>query len=328
MARREDITPSQEQVLLEILQRDFPLHPKPFLCLATILKIDEIEILNLLQRWQSEGKLRQISAIFDPKAFQHRSSLFAFKVGEEILDRAKDIVNAHPGVSHNYLRDHPYNLWFTLVVPPNKDLMEEVDLLFRESGASDYLYLPVVRVFKISTVFHEKGENTSFDDNPSGQEAELQEISEMDKALVRALQEPLPLVREPFKDIAKKLGLNEEEIFSWLKEKKAKGALRRFGALFKHQKLGFVQNIMVGWSVSEDRIEEVAQYLARKTFITHCYQRKTYSHWPYNLYTMCHFKERGKEAIEALAKEIKLTDYLALETLKEFKKTRLKLFYQ
>lgn len=315
-----------EKELITILQRDFPLVSRPFKALAERLHTEEEKILEVLRKWQKEGKLRQISAIFNPAFFGHTSSLFAFKVPEEKLSLAVEVINSHPGVSHNYLRNHEYNLWFTLVVPPGEDLLEEAKRLFRESKASDYLYLPVLRVFKIAVIFNVEDQNG--EEEKGGESFSRESVfnfTEKDREFVKVLQAPLPLVPEPFKELARVLSCKEEEIFQWLTFMKEKGGLRRYAGLFKHRKLGFKRNVMVAWKVPDRRIEEVGKKLSLYSFITHCYLRKSYPHWPYNIYTMCHFKE--KEKIEEIAEEIKIREYLALETIKELKKIRLKLFY-
>ncbi len=313
-----------EKKLLYLLQKEFPLVSKPFAKIAGNLGIAEEELLSLLRNWQKSGKLRQISAIFNPTALYHRSSLLAFKVPEEKLQKAIDIINSHLGVSHNYLRNHSYNLWFTLVVPPGQDLLEEAQILFKRSQADDFLYLPILKSFKISVIFEVDGENFSEENLKDKEDFKL---TELDIRLVKLLQEPLPLVSEPFKVLAQEIGLEEKEIFLWLRKMKERGALRRLAALFKHTKMGFRKNIMVAWRVPEERIEEIGKALSRYNFITHCYLRKSYPHWNYNLYTMCHFKEEGKEKIQELSKEIGIYQFLPLETVKELKKVRLKLFY-
>lgn len=312
--------------MIHLLQRDFPLTSRPFEVIAKALNAEENLVLEVLRDWQKKGKLRQISAIFNPLALGHSSSLFAFKVPEENLPRAERVINAHPGVSHNYLRRHSYNIWFTLVVPPGVNLLEEAENLLRESGAEDFLYLPIIKVFKIAAVFDVESPN-HLEEFTSSQREETFQFSELDKDLVKLLQEPLPLVTEPFKEIAEKLGLEESFIFAWLQKMKEKGALRRFAGLFRHTKLGYKKNIMVAWLVPEDRINEVGKNLSKYSFITHCYQRKSYPHWPYNIYTMCHFKGEGLNTLKEISQELSLPEYLPLETLQELKKIRLKLFY-
>lgn len=318
-----------ERNLINLLQREFPLVSRPFKVIAEKLDTEEERIIEILKKWQDEGKLRQISAIFNPSFFGHTSSLFAFKVSKENLDRAIEVINAHPGVSHNYLRNHEYNLWFTLVVPPGRELLKEAKRLFTESKAEDYLYLPILKVYKIAVIFHlgEKEEDENADEDISAKvETKINfNFTERDKEFVKVLQAPLPIVSEPFKELAKLLSCKEEDIFQWLYTMKEKGILRRYAGLFKHQKLGFKRNSMIVWKVPDERIEEVGKALSKYSFITHCYLRKSYPHWPYNIYTMCHFKE--KESIKEIAEKINIKDYIALETLKELKKIRLKLFY-
>lgn len=313
---------------LQIIQKEFPLDSRPFLRIAQRLKISEDEVLNLLNELKRKKYLRQISAIFNPSFFKHTSALFAFKVSEKNLSKAIKIINSHPGVTHNYLRNHPYNLWFTLVVLPNQDILEVASNLFLQSKAEDFLYLPVVKTFKISTVIEEELENND----------ELREEVERnfsfsygdgDIKLIKFLQEPLPLVKTPFVYISQACEVSEEKIFSWLKKMFQLKALRRFGALLNHKQLGYTKNVMVLWEVPEKEINTIGKELSKKNFITHCYQRVTYSHWKYNLYTMCHFKsEEEKKIIFNLIKDFKIKNFLMLETLKELKKERLKLFYE
>ncbi len=321
-----NFTPFDEKKLIYLLQKSFPLTSRPFDEIAKHLQTEEKLVLEVLRSWQKNGKLRQISAIFNPPALGHSSSLFAFKVPEKNLKKAESVINAHPGVSHNYLRNHTYNFWFTLVVPPGMDLLKEAEYLLKESGAEDFLYLPIIKVFKIAAVFDVESLN-NFEENPLENKDEIFPFSELDKNLVKLLQEPLPLVPEPFKVLAEKLGLKEEFIFEWLNNMKEKGALRRFAGLFRHVKLGYKRNIMVAWLVPEERIVEVGQKLSKYTFITHCYLRRSYPRWPYNIYTMCHFKEEGFETIKNISQELSLSEFLPLETLRELKKIRLKLFY-
>uniref|UniRef100_A0A7C4JQV1 siroheme decarboxylase n=1 Tax=Thermodesulfobacterium geofontis TaxID=1295609 RepID=A0A7C4JQV1_9BACT len=322
-----NISPATEKELLNIIQKEFPLEKRPFLKIGERLNIKEEEVIKYLEYLKKKRILRQISAIFNPWFFGHRSSLFAFKVPPEKLDKAISIINKHPGISHNYLRNHDYNLWFILVSLPEKDPLDEADKLAKLCEVEDYLYLPALRTFKISTVF---GDKISDFDKEEIIDIELtveanKNITEKDKILVKILQEPLPLVKTPFKEIAKSLGTKEEDLFLWIREMKEKGALRRFGALLKHHKLGFKVNVMVAWETKRDKIDFLIEELSKELFITHCYERKTYPNWKYNLYTMCHFKEKKeKEKILLLAQKYGIKNFIMLETVKGIKKNKIK----
>jgi DNA-binding Lrp family transcriptional regulator len=108
--------------LLYRMQNDFPLTERPFAALAEELGESEEVVLRTVRQLKEEGIIRQTSAIFDTKRLGYHSSLVAFRIPEARIDEAAEIVNAHPGVSHNYLRNHDFNLWFTLAVPPDSRL--------------------------------------------------------------------------------------------------------------------------------------------------------------------------------------------------------------
>jgi len=319
---------SLKKQLLEELQSRFPVEPRPFLNIGQRLGLEEDEVLNEVFAFQNQGIIRQISAIFHPEFFSHKTGLFALRVKEDFLNCAVDVLNSHPGITHNYLRDHEYNLWFILVVLPGESLFEEGKKLADSCKAEDFMFLPALKIFKISTSFDLGSGGNGGDFFETGGNSGFS-FDERDKKLVKLLQEPLPIVKEPFKIIAEKAKEKEEDIFDWIKRMKKFGALRRFGALLKHDRIGFKHNVMVAWRVREDLVEKVAETLIKQPFISHCYERKTYPHWRYNLYTMCHFKESKEEVrIFKLAEELPVEDFLLLRTLKELKKARLKLFYE
>ncbi|MBX6422551.1 AsnC family transcriptional regulator [Thermosulfurimonas sp. F29] len=310
--------------LLNIIQRDFPLVSRPYAEVGRRLGLPEEEVIERLGRLSREGILRQIGGIFNPPALGYRTSLVAFEVPEDLCARAAGIINAHPGVSHNYLRDHRFNFWFTIAVPPGTSLEDEVQGLARGAGAVRLLLLPIKRVFRIAVIFDlEEGTagNGSFET--------VREILPPDAEtvrLVRAVQEPLPLVPRPFREVAERVGLSEEELLSWIREMLARGVMRRFAGLVRHRRAGFRENVMVAWRVPEEKIVKVGEALAREPGVTHCYERVSYPDWPYNLYTMIHARQGLKDRVRRLAETHGIPEYLALRTLKEYKKVRLKLF--
>ncbi|MFN4196749.1 MAG: Lrp/AsnC family transcriptional regulator [Caldimicrobium sp.] len=144
-------------------------------------------------------------------------------------------------------------------------------------------------------------------------------LGEIEKKVLQALIEGLPIVEKPYAEIAKKLQLTEEEVISTIKELLAKKIIRRLGGTLRHNLVGYEGNAMVAWEVPEERLEEVGNYFANKPFVTHCYIRDTYPDWPYNLYTMCHAKSKEEllRLITEAGKELNLTNYQILFTLKE-----------
>ncbi len=145
-------------------------------------------------------------------------------------------------------------------------------------------------------------------------------ITQRQRELVKLLSsEGLPLVKRPFLEVAKKLGLSEREVLELLSDLKEKGIIRRFGATVRHDLSGYRGNAMVAWKVPEERVEEVGKLFAAKPFVTHCYLRETLPDWPFNLYTMVHAssKEECLKLVESMAKETGLAHYEVLFTVKE-----------
>ncbi|WP_168719345.1 AsnC family transcriptional regulator [Thermosulfurimonas marina] len=314
----------KDRKLLNLVQKEFPLEESPFALLGERLGLSETEVLSRLERLSQEGILRQIGGIFNPQALGYRTTLAAFEVPEEGISRAAEVINAHPGVSHNYLRDHRLNLWFTLAVPPGRNLEEELASLARAAAARRYLILPIRRVFRIAVVF-DLEEGVTGDGGPPRISENLIP-DERTVRLVRATQEPLPLVPRPFSEVARQARVSEEELLTWIREMLRRGVMRRFAGLVRHHRAGFRENIMVAWRVPEERMEEIGRALASEPGITHCYERESYPDWPYNLYTMLHARKAPEERVAEIARRHHLTDYLPLRTVKELKKTRLKLF--
>ena len=138
--------------LMNLLQSSFPLDPEPFALVAAEADLDLDDVLARTQRLLDGRIIREITPIFDTRALGYESMLVAAKVDSEHPQRAAQIVNAHPGVSHNYLRTHEFNLWFTIATPPDSELGLEGTLqaLQRLTGAESIRQLPTLCLFKIN----------------------------------------------------------------------------------------------------------------------------------------------------------------------------------
>lgn len=148
-----------------------------------------------------------------------------------------------------------------------------------------------------------------------------------DRKLLQTIQDGIPIAPEPFKQVAKELGISEDEVISRISGMIHDGAIRRFGASIGHRAIGITANAMCTWNVPEDRVEEVGALMAGFAEVTHCYERPRYPGWKYNLFTMIHSYSR--QECEKVAKEISLAtgirDYSILFSEKEFKKTGVRL---
>lgn len=319
-----------DRKLLNLLQNRFPLEKDPFARLGAALSLSEEVVLGRVRRLKEIRVVRQISAIFDSRKLGYTSSLVAMRFPPQRLVEGARIVNRHPGVSHNYKREHAFNLWFTITVPPDKSIAEEVDRLSRESQAERTLLLPTLRLFKIGVNFDMTGEQDPTSEDSSGVrgEAEAVPLSEREIAAVRILQKDLPLEPRPFAALADG-GFTEEDLLEQARRFLASGVMRRFSAVLYHRKAGFKANGMAVWIVPPEKVEEVGPVMASFRGVSHCYERPVYPpEWPYNLYTMIHGRseEECRKVAEEISRRTGLSNYTILFSTVEFKKVRVKYF--
>jgi len=301
----------------------------PFKAVAEKLNTTEEEVLSLVQKLKDDKIIRQTSAIFDTKRLGYKSSLVAFKVDEAKIDEAAEIINAHPGVSHNYLRNHDYNIWFTMAVAPDSKLGLEktIEILKERTGAEDAIILPTLKMFKISVKMDTTGKRAKKEKLKKLAHKEI-ELTPQHIAVIKELQKDIEVTQEPFKKATEKLGLSYDQFFEIAQELKESGVMRRFATILNHRKAGFGANAMSVWAVPEEKGEEIGKEMAEFSAVSHCYLRPSYPNWPYNLFAMVHAKtqEECDTLIEEMAKESGLTEYGKLYSTVEFKKQRLVYF--
>lgn len=323
-----------DQHLLNEMQDRFPLIREPFAELAARAGVTEAEAIAHIAGMRESGVLRQVSPIFDTKALGYNTSLVAMRVPEDRLKDAAEIVNAHPGVSHNYRRTHAFNMWFTIAVPPGSDLQAHVDALHEAAGAESTRMLPTLRLFKIGVTLDMTGErainhrSTPQYTHEDREVASKHVLSDRDIEIVRAVQGDLPLQSDPFAPAAAALGITVDELLLALEDLQRRGYLRRFAAILRHRKAGFGANGMAVWAVPSDDIASMGQTMAGYTTISHCYQRPVYEDWKYNLFTMIHARKKGEceDFVAELAERHGLDDFAVLYSTTEYKKIRLEYF--
>ncbi|MCK9248464.1 MAG: Lrp/AsnC family transcriptional regulator [Solirubrobacteraceae bacterium] len=323
-----------DKQLLNRLQGAFPLIPRPFAAIAAELDVAEEELLTRTERLQRERIIRQVTPIFDTRAFGYGSMLVAAKVDPEVPWRPAKIINSHPGVSHNYLRNHEFNMWFTLAVEEDSSLglQGTLDVLQELTGAESIRQLPTLQLFKIRMDLEMEGGTDAL--AKAGEavppaETERQPYDEFDKRVVRATQGDLPITSEPFAPAAEELGVSQEALLEHLEGMTERKLLRRVAAILFHRRAGFSANGMGVWQVDPDRIEEIGIKMAAYRGISHCYQRPTYADWKYQVFTMAHgrSKEECDAILDAIHAEVDgIHDRATLYSSTEFKKIRLKYF--
>ena len=142
-----------DKKLLNLIQEDFPITAAPFAEVADRLGIGELEVRERVGRLKEEGIIRRIGAVFDLRKLGFTSTLCAARVPEDKVRPFVSVVNACPGVTHNYRREHDYNIWFTLIVPGEEELAATLAEIKQKTGIDDILSLRAVRTFKINARF-------------------------------------------------------------------------------------------------------------------------------------------------------------------------------
>lgn len=325
---------SVDRMLLDRIQRNFPLVPRPYRVLSEGLFTSEEDVQGRIARLKRDRIVRQISGIFNTGALGYRSSLVAMSVPTEDLERAAAVVNAYPGVSHNYLREASYNMWYTIAVPPGQSVSGKVEELARDSGGWSALVLPAVKKFKLAVVLDvlEEGDAEVCDERvrtPALEASTVFRATPENVRIVRCVQEDLPHVAQPFRVWADEVGMSELSLLELLADWTARGFMRRFAAVLNHRQAGFGGNGMVVWLCPGERIDQVGSILAAHQEVSHCYHRPAYPEWPYNLYAMVHGRTREdcESVAVRLGESVGLMDYRILFSTREFKKIRLKLFW-
>ncbi len=319
--------------LLNLMQGHFPLEPRPYAAVAAQAQVTEDEVLTRVRRLAEQRIIRQVTPIYDTRALGYGSMLVAAKVDPEHPWRAAEVVNAHPGVSHNYLRNHDFNMWFTIAVEPDSrlGLQDTLAVLQRLTGAESIRQLPTLRLFKIRMDLEMQGDTDALASAGVVQEpVDLEPVSydEWDRTVIRATQGNMPVVAEPYAPAAAALGVDTPALLEHMQGMRDRGLLRRVAAILFHRRAGFSANGMGVWRVAPEDVRSVGPRMAAFRGISHCYERPTYPDWPYSVFTMAHgrSKEECDAVLDAIAEQTGIAERATLYSSTEFKKVRLLYF--
>jgi DNA-binding Lrp family transcriptional regulator len=322
-----------DKKLLNLMQGSFELSRRPFSHVAGLAGLTEDDVMARVQRLLDKRIIREITPIFDTRALGYQSMLVAAKVDAEYPHRAAKIINSHPGVTHNYLRNHDFNLWFTIAVEPGSRLGLDgtLDALAAETGAQSIRQLPTLKLFKIRMDLEmEAGTDALATAGEAVEPRELEPsaLTPDDVATIRATQGPMPVVPEPYAPAAERLGVSQEEVLERLASLRERDGLRRVAAILFHRRAGFSANGMGVWKVPEAEVLETGRRMAAFRGVSHCYQRPTYADWPYSVFTMAHgrSKEECDAILDSIAAATGISERATLYSSTEFKKVRMLYF--
>ncbi len=323
-----------DKKILNAIQGRFPLEEKPFETIGRKAGCSEDEAIARVQKMKNARIIRQISAIFDSRALGYSSTLVAASIPKDNEEKGALVLNEHPGVSHNYRRNHKFNVWYTVTIPPDSILgLEKTVAIFHKlSGATSMRILPTLKLFKIGVnlniVDGEHSSSDGFSDKDRKKALKHFGLTDEDIVLIRELQKDLPIVASPFEDIASHSRMTTEQLLARTKTFQEQGKMRRFAAVLNHRNAGFISNAMGVWDVPPEKIDETGPVMAAFPEVSHCYQRPVYSDWPYSIFTMVHAKsdDECKNILTRISEKTGATNYDALFSTREYKKVRVQYF--
>ncbi|MEJ5258871.1 MAG: hypothetical protein WHS88_01645 [Anaerohalosphaeraceae bacterium] len=308
--------------LLAVLEGGIEVVPEPYQLIAERLGCSVQQVLKEIGRLKGQGFIRRLRGQIDSRLLGRTACLVTASVPSDRMEQVNTLVRELPGVSHQYLRDHVFNLWFTLQAESDERIQQILDDLSSRCGLVFYA-LPAIRTFKLQVRF--------LADPPARERAdsglkpsEPVTLNEQQKRVLMFLQSEFPVVPHPF---AQCPGTAEMDCLDAVRELMHKGVLKRIAAVLNHYRLGFSVNAMVCWRVPEDRVEAAGAALALFRQVSHCYQRRTFPDWPYNLFAMVHSRseEELNGWVEQAQRAAGLDDFVLLRTLREIKKEPVRL---
>ena len=322
------LTHLQKQ-LLDIIQRRLPVEPRPFAELARQLESDEAKIISEINHLRQSGIIRRIGAVFNAAHLGYVSTLVAAKIADRDIQNFVAEVNAMPGVSHNYGRDHSFNTWFTLTMTSQKLIDDTIEHLQKKYNTEAIYPLPAKKMFKINVQFDLGGNVEKQNDcihTSQHPEIETASLTAGQIALIKQLQEDLPINSEPFETIAGAIEMDSSDILRQIKQWKETGLIRRFGASIKHQRIGFDTNAMVVFEIPAQQIDTAGQLLAQYRQVSHCYHRTTAADWPYSLFAMTHCQsvQELDGMVRQMVAQVNPLRYDVLVSTVEYKKTNVR----
>ncbi len=319
-----------DQNILNNIQVSFPINPHPYRLVGEQAGVSEEEAWKMVTNLRERGVIRRIGGVFNSSRLGYVSTLCAAEVPHPKISILADFMQGVNEITHNYLRDHPkYNMWFTIIASSQQRIDTIISEIITLLGSDAVYSLPAQKVFKIGVVF--KFGDNDFQDQSiqiktrrycKASSGSYAPVKENEKKIVRLLQKDFPYSLTPYSDLAGEMGIEADKLLTEIKKFLELGLMRRLGAILVHHKSGFIANAMGVWVVPEEKVIETGTKMASFGEVTHCYHRKSFSGWPYNLYTMVHGRS-DQECLNILSEISRATEinrYEALFSVKELKK--------
>ncbi|NMM80228.1 AsnC family transcriptional regulator [Acidovorax sp. SRB_14] len=276
--------------LLNPWQRGFPLVRDPFHQIAQQAGMAVDAVLAGYAQLQASGALSRIGGVFAGHA-GGAALLAAMAVPPERLCAVAAQVSAHPGVNHNYEREHRHNLWFVMTGHDDPAVRRAMAALEQQTGLPA-LQLRMERAYRIDLGFDLRS-RTAPAPMAAAAARTAAPVAAVDRPLAALLEGGVPLEHHPFDAWAQALGRTPHEVLQTLQHWLDTGTLRRLGAIVRHHELGFDANAMTVFDVPDAEVDACGEALARAAGVTLAYRRARAAGWPYNLYCMVHGRDRA-----------------------------------
>ena len=342
-----------DAALLDDYQSGFPVRETPFEAIADRIDADPDEVFERVRSYVDVGLVRRVGPVLDPSAIGS-STLAALRVPDEEVDEVAAVVNEYPEVSHNYRRDHEWNVWFVLTAQSREQRSSILDEIASRTGYEP-LSLPKLRKYCLDLQFpivRERGRDAETA-RERGRDAETagvgdasddrqvieataergsrsdgsddRELTAIERTVLDAIQDGFPPTRTPYADIAAEIDETPSTVVSTIDRLLEDGFIKRIGFVVDRRAVGYDANAMIVWAVPEAEIDEVGARAGGVPAVTKCYYRpqRPERGWEYTLFTMIHGTDPAvvDEVVEELASEHVPYPHERLETVERFKQT-------
>ena len=317
-----------DKQILSSVQKVFPVYKRPFKLLGNNFGLTESEMIEKFKYFTNEIKIiRSITPVFNPSKLGYKSVLVALHLNEEQITHIPEKINNFSSVSHNYQRDDYYNIWFTYTSNQNDNYEFLINTFCKENNINEHLFLPSIQVFNREVIFNLANEKLDkLPDILNSNNESIYELDDLDKKIIIELQNNLPLISQPYKSVAEKIGIKEPDLIYKIKKYLEYKVINRYCVSVNHLKTPFKYNALVTWNTERALIKNISKLFISFDFVSHCYERILLPQWPYNLYTMVHSTSEDNltSNINQMIKASNITSYKVLKTIHELKKKRVK----
>ena len=276
-------------------QGGFPLVEQPFAAVAADLGVEPAALIETIEGLLEDGDLSRFGPLYDVSAMGGSLTLAALSVPRERYDAVTELVNARPEVAHNYEREHELNMWFVIAAESPEALRQTIEHIEQETNLPVYDF-PKLQTFYLGLWLEiDAAGKVSTRPVPGPLKQGGMIVDDLDREIVQASQQGLPLVTAPYTEIASRCGCDTPTVLGRMQRMLERGVIRRIGAIPNHYRLGLRANGMSVWDVADAKLKELGARVGRLDFVSHCYERPRHlPRWPYNLFAMVHGHDRDE----------------------------------